>query len=512
MANSKKLSLIWESKQITLLVVEKNQPIATQRIDLSAISQDAPSTIGITEDIQIVAELQKTLRELKIESADAYIGISNHDLILRSFLIPVLKPNEIQTAVQFEAKKYIPFDINELKYVYHAITVTENKVKRMRVFFYATRKSNLEKYERLVKQTGLNVVSCEPAVVGLCRAMVHQKDITLDSQAAVLDLDQHGGRISFIDHGVVMFVRDFQLMTGTGLALPGADSGADAELIKSKIFNEISNSFDFFSRQFNEKIGQLLVHADVDLADMVQSFAGDLAVTVKKYQANIVSPAKSFKGVDILSAYGLSLGSSSSAVIVQDLLARPKKPKVSSASILESLNIDINELKPVVQFIVAMVVVCAGVFGYLWTQKNDLKRQVEALAAEQGTFEGQAVTDIESMITKIDTNKTEINKIRFKSDLHVAILIISKYVTESMWLNNLEVKFNNETSSQLTIEFKGNVYVEDVNKQIRAMNDFVTKLRADKDLAKYFSKVQLMAIQRQQGNGVTYTTFSVKCN
>ncbi len=511
MANPKKLSIIWEDKQISLLVVEKNQPVAHQRVDLSSIAQDAPSSIGVTTDIQTVALLQKTLRELKVDVADVYIGISNRDLILRSFVIPFLKPAEVQTAIQFEAKKYIPFDISELKYIYHTVPITENKVKRMRVFFYAIRREILEKYEHLVKQTGLNIISCEPMIVGLCRAMIHQKEITLDAKAAVLDLDHTGGRISFIDHGVVFFIRDFQLNPGLSLASSGVDSNSE-ELIKSRIFNEIRNSFEFFSRQFHDQITQLLVHADVDLTSVVEDFATELNVTIKKYQANIVSPAKSFKGLDVLSGFGLTLASPSSVVAHQDLLVKPKKPQSASMTAFNGLNIDFKELKPVIQFALAMVAVCVGVYIYLFTQTNDLKKQVNALASQQGKFDAQTKDDIEGLITKVSTDTSEINKIRFKSDLHAVILLISKYVSENMWLNNLDIRFNDPASDQVSIEFKGNVYVEDVNKQIRAMNDFVTKLRADKYLAKYFSKIELMSIQREQGNGVTYTSFLVKCN
>jgi len=509
MANTKKISLFWEEKQITLLEVDRNQPVQSHVIDLNAIYSEAAFSAGLTEEIQTVALIQKTLRELRIEAADTSLALCNRDVILRSFVIPALKTNEIQTAVQFEAKKYIPFDINELRYTFHSIPFTENKTKRLRVTLYAVRKETLDKYERIIKQTGLNLLTCEPAAVGLCRTMLYQKDITLDARVAILDINDQNGCIYFIDRGIAVFIREFQLSVATVNVL---DPAEEAELIKSRIFNEIRNSFDFFNRQHSEQVNQLLIYGNDKFSEIIHEFADELGVNVRRYSANLISPLKTFSGIALISSYGLLIPPVAGGAPVSDLLIKQKSTKDSaSKSSAISINIDLKEFAPVINVAIGAAVCCAAFFGYLYFQQQELNKQIDALSSQQGEFTADTTDTIQGKITKFNTDEDAIKKVRLKTDLNVLTALIAQYVPEGMWLDGLDVKFAGEDDNTVNLNFKGNVYLPDVNMQIKTVNTFLAKLRQDKEISKYFHKVQLQSIQRQENNKVTSTVFEVRC-
>ena len=79
------------------------------------------------------------------------------EIILRSFVIPFVKQEDIQNAIKFEAKKYLPIDIQDLTFVFYTIPFTENKVKRLQIIFFAVRKEFLARYESIFKQVKLKV-------------------------------------------------------------------------------------------------------------------------------------------------------------------------------------------------------------------------------------------------------------------------------------------------------------------------------------------------------------------
>ena len=92
------------------------------------------------------------LQDNQITGAPFYVSLPMKEIILRSFVIPFVKREDIQNAIKFEAKKYLPIDIQDLSFVFYTIPFTENKIKRLQVIFFAVRKEVLDRYERIFKQ------------------------------------------------------------------------------------------------------------------------------------------------------------------------------------------------------------------------------------------------------------------------------------------------------------------------------------------------------------------------
>ncbi len=70
----------------------------------------------VPADVKIVALIKDALRTNHMNAGQGTICISGQDLIIRTFEIPKLPSNELQSAINFEVKKYIPFKLEELVY------------------------------------------------------------------------------------------------------------------------------------------------------------------------------------------------------------------------------------------------------------------------------------------------------------------------------------------------------------------------------------------------------------
>ena len=178
MASSKKIGFFWGEEKITIVEFDRNNPVLVVSSPLGTKSGAAsPFSSSLTEEIQITATLQKVLQDNHIGQANFNVALPLKDIILRSFIIPFVKSDDVQNAIKYEAKKYIPFDIQDLVFVYHAIPFDEDKTKRLQVIFFAVRKEVIARYDRIFKQVNAEVTYCEPYMISLSKALMSRKEI-----------------------------------------------------------------------------------------------------------------------------------------------------------------------------------------------------------------------------------------------------------------------------------------------------------------------------------------------
>jgi type IV pilus assembly protein PilM len=98
----------------------------------------------VPDEIKIATLLKDELRKKNIETKQANIILPGKDLIIRTFHMPVLPPSELFNAVRFEAKKYIPFKIEELVCDFQFRLDKSNR--KNFVLFVGIKKEILDKY------------------------------------------------------------------------------------------------------------------------------------------------------------------------------------------------------------------------------------------------------------------------------------------------------------------------------------------------------------------------------
>ena len=212
MASSKRIGFFWGEERVTIVEFEKNAPLQVVVSPLgSKTNTSSPFSSNLTEEIQITVILKKMLQDNHITGGTFCVSLPMKEIILRSFVIPYVKPDDIQNAIKFEAKKYMPFDIQDLSFVYYTIPFAENQTKRIQVIFFAARKEVLARYERIFKQVNMVVSYCEPYIVSLTKALLFRKEINPADHLAFLILDKNIGRICFIDKGIPQFIREFPI-------------------------------------------------------------------------------------------------------------------------------------------------------------------------------------------------------------------------------------------------------------------------------------------------------------
>lgn len=471
---------------------------------------------GPSEDIRLIASIQKTMRDNKLNQNEVRFAIAQSDVIFRSFLIPVVKSSEINAVVDYELRKHIPFDIKEFTYVFNTIKVIDNKVKKLRVLLAATRHALVERHEQILNQAKLNVSVTDPAPSGLIRVLFAKKIIPPTVRFALIQIENTIGRIIFVHEGMVIFIREFQMNQSAALE----NSINDEQLMRARFVNEIQNSLDFFTRAHENMVVSQLIILRMDVQNPYDQWLQDDVSIPKKMidVRDLIGSVEVEDSAGVLYAYGASLAEVKSPSIF-NLSRKAVKRSTAPTSVLA--DVDYKEYLTAIKVAVIVAVLLTILFFIFQFKIDELSKTKANLSLQQGNMADLQFTDIESKIDKNKVRLKKYNSLIIKNSLTDIIVNISKSLPEGLWLTNLNIK-NGVTSAKdqenvnnnniWEVTFNAIVYSTDPMLEIKIVNDFMSKLRKNKDLAKYVSNITLVNMYQQEINNHKVVMFLVKCN
>lgn len=128
----------------------------------------------------------------KIHTKHVVISLPEEKAFLQVIQLPLMKEEEVQKAVYFEAENYIPLPIEKV-YLDSQIISSDSKVNKLNVLIAAMSKTVIDLYVSALKGAGLEPAALEIESMSISRALI--KD-NAESQAIVL-VDLGENRTSF---------------------------------------------------------------------------------------------------------------------------------------------------------------------------------------------------------------------------------------------------------------------------------------------------------------------------
>ena len=138
MVIQRKLGIYWGTAGISFVELNKDALLASAFVSFADLQRSDP-VVGIkhlSEDVRLLDLIQKALRAGSFSTGNAFFSLPSNDIIVRWFVIPWMKPEEIQGVVAFEAKKYIPFPLEELVFNYYPSTITKDGSRQIGIAFF----------------------------------------------------------------------------------------------------------------------------------------------------------------------------------------------------------------------------------------------------------------------------------------------------------------------------------------------------------------------------------------
>ena len=460
--------------------------------------------------IEMVALFKDELRRNKIEARDATLCLSGQDLIIRTFEVPQMPREELASAINFEAKKYIPFKIEDM------ITdcqVVPDKISRSNlVLFMGIKRDTFDRYISLLGQLNLRATDIEYSAFSVLRALNICK-LSTDGVMGIITADLlREDEVNFVvmENGFPLFSRDIILSS----AAQEADKGPGMALEKLK--TEIRISLDYYNRKFPTKnIKRMYLVCNDDCRLDIETFITQIGPFVQ-----FVDIARNIEGappfsLSFIKGYCASISGAIRINIKTNLLAakdkvitvKEKAAPVEAAPLFEGVKID-------VKMVLLGLAICIAVYAFGVSRLQPVKKEInEIKSARPAVSMVSPDAPYEELISKQDEFKKKLDTLNdlVKKQVYVTkpLNVIPRATPDGVWLTRLTFLKDQNNKPELVLD--GVSYMNDSEIEFQAVNKFVQNLREDRDFSAYFKNVNVGSIDRTETGKITATNFSISC-
>ncbi|OHA04466.1 MAG: hypothetical protein A2934_00710, partial [Candidatus Sungbacteria bacterium RIFCSPLOWO2_01_FULL_47_10] len=149
-------------------------------------------------ETDIAAMLHDVLRESNITSKQAVFSIPTVSAFIMLIDFPRLPPEEINAAIPFEVKRYVPIPLSEISLDWEIID--EEEEKKLKVLFVAVPKEIINKYKRIGDLAKLDIRAVEVENFSFNRSLARRDH---DTPTAIIHLGAQTTNITITKKGII---------------------------------------------------------------------------------------------------------------------------------------------------------------------------------------------------------------------------------------------------------------------------------------------------------------------
>lgn len=475
------------------------------KLEISELEDKVPA------DVKIVALLKDAFRSYRINAGEVTFCISGHDLVIRTFEIPQLPLRELRGGVTFEAKKYIPFKLEDLDFDFQAFFNKKNKTSL--VLFVGIKKEILASYVSFAKQLNLKINALEYSAFSVLR-FLKLSGFSDAGVIASLCLDSNNddeANFTVFENGFSLFSRDFDFVGEPA----GFEQTVESDLLQKqdKIKNEIRISFDYYNRKFPDKeVKNIFVIADKESHQGLKSFFAEFSMPVKFVETQkVLGKTASYSSI-LVKSFAAALFNSAPLKIKINLVgSRLKAARAVAAAgtplaLLEGIKLDLR-------YIFLGAVICIAFFGYGLMRTQTKKQELDAIRNKRVKI-SSIVSDNFEELSAIDSKyrkKIAALDNLVKNQMYVTPLLnnIPRVLPRGVWLESFNLTQSKDAPWELVIN--GQVFLKNGEQEFDSVNIFLTNLKKDPIFSSYFNEIVIGFIDRKDMLGQSITVFKITC-
>jgi len=223
------------------------------------IGEEAPKL----SNQEITKIIKQTMEQAKIETEDVFLSVPVYSSFYTMIDFPGMGRKEIEAAIPFEARKYVPIPISEVILDW-SIVSSPNNPNNQQVLLIAVPKKIIDDYNKIVDLAGLKLRGIEGETFSLTRALI-------GNDKSVIILVDSGARsinISIIDGGYIRVTHNLEM------------GGRKITRAISQQMNIDSEKAEYFKKRLSDR--DFIEQASPQLKGIIQSSLGVIVVEIKK--------------------------------------------------------------------------------------------------------------------------------------------------------------------------------------------------------------------------------------
>ncbi|MFA4888579.1 MAG: pilus assembly protein PilM [Candidatus Omnitrophota bacterium] len=514
------LGINFGHKLITAVELKGKKVLNTLRLQESSILGDELSgelKAKVPDEIKIVALFNDELRRTKIEANEASIALSGKDLIIRTFDMPYMPQGELNSAIKFEIKKYIPFKVEDL--VFDFQVQFDRAARKYLVLFVAIKKETLNKYLSILNQLSIKANAFEYSAFSVLR-FLRLAGVNCGGITAVLSVDlveESGANLIVLDNGFPLFDRDITL------SAPGEEAGkvedGGAVLPMEKLKTEMRISLDYYYRKYpGKKIKKVCLLSSAECRLDLEAYFKEIGLPTYYLETKKFIAKDSPFSLGFIRSYGCGLSKAIKTNLKIDLLSmrarvtQSKDAKASTFSLGESIAL-FRGTKPDARVLIAGVLICAAFYGLAVYRKQPIRNELNKIISTRPKVTSVNADASYSELSakggeykqKFETMNALINKQVYFTE---PLKILPQVIPNGIWLVNFSFSKSDRVNE---LSLQGFSYLGDSNKEISAVHVFYYRLKKDPVFSRYFSDINILSLEQATAGEVTATRFAISC-
>ena len=241
------------------LVYAVRVPIGTAGSGAGSKPDPASLAKSGTRVTRVTEAVRSAVAGAKTRPRRVVVAVPPQDVLLRYFAIPAVPKSELDGAVQFEARKYIPFKMQELAWDYLVAPGGRGKGdRRLDVVVAAIERATLLGVQDWLRLADLECAVIEPQGFSLARAAALSYPELRGQFVALVETDGTAGFITVARDGVAYLTRQ------THAATPSqAEGTVSSNPQLDQLLGELRLTTDFFAKEYGEApIRRILLYGD----------------------------------------------------------------------------------------------------------------------------------------------------------------------------------------------------------------------------------------------------------
>lgn len=164
----------------------------------------------IIPNTPISTQLKHLFQTAQINEKTVRVSIKGQGVILRFISFPKMSREEFESAIQYEAEKYLPFAMSEVVLDFYIVPPVKGKEaqKTMDVILVAARRQEIAKLVKTIQEANLQPDSIDVDAIAFTNAFLFSRKDAAESVCVLIDFGAKDVNIDIMDYGSLRFSRD----------------------------------------------------------------------------------------------------------------------------------------------------------------------------------------------------------------------------------------------------------------------------------------------------------------
>jgi type IV pilus assembly protein PilM len=179
-----------------------------EKLAMSPLPPEAIVDGALMDSVAIIDTIRDLIATSETKAKDIVTSVSGHSVIVKKIALPFMTEAELEESIQWEAERYIPFDINDVNIDFQIFGSSPENPDLMDVVLVAAKKDMINDYVSVIMESGLNPVIIDIDSFALENMLAINYEMGKEETVAVANVGASITNINILKNNISGFVRD----------------------------------------------------------------------------------------------------------------------------------------------------------------------------------------------------------------------------------------------------------------------------------------------------------------